>query len=221
MLVFASVCVIAVLGGLLKAIRIPPGEKWKNLRAARNNLALSCFILAALSVLNFLMQGYGKSPSVQDILVLLIASSQALLFTMTLLTFIQPLYVRKERVIPQIAAIVAAGVLLLLFLFLWEPVFPVIFYAAIVSFLFQLAYYTFLFNKKYTLCLRQLEEYYDEDEDNRLQWVKTSFYTALSIGVTALWILFFKGWVYDVFIIVYTAFYVYMACRFSTTGITT
>jgi YesN/AraC family two-component response regulator len=60
-----------------------------------------------------------------------------------------------------------------------------------------------------------MEEYYDEDEDHRLQWVRTGFYTSLSIGVMALCsLLFLKEWVYDIFIVIYTAFYVYMVSRF-------
>lgn len=215
MLVFTSACVIAALGGLLPGIHFPSGKEWKNLRVARDYLATSCLILAALSVLNFLMQGTGKNSSAQDILVLLIASCQALLFTMTLLTFIQPLYVRKKRVIPQAAAITAVGTVLFLTLFLWKTAFPVVFYAAMAGYLFQLVYYTTLFRRKYALCLRQMEEYYDEDEDHRLQWVRTGFYTSLSIGVMALCsLLFLKEWVYDIFIVIYTAFYVYMVSRF-------
>lgn len=218
-LIFASACVIAALGGLLPGIRFPSGKEWRNLRVACGYLALGCLILAALSVLNLLMQGYlihdyTENRSVEDVLVLLIASYQALLFTMMLLTFIQPLYVRKERVVPQAAVITVAGGVLFLSLYLWEPAFPFVLYTAMAAYLCQLVYYTILFRKKYTLCLRQMEEYYDEDEDHRLQWVRSGFYIALAIGVMALCTFFANRWVYDAFIVIYTAFYVYMVCRF-------
>jgi AraC-like DNA-binding protein len=214
MLVFASACVISALGGVLKSIRIPSGGQWKNLGTARDSLAISCFILAAFSILDFLMRDHGQYGPTGDILVLFIASCQALLFTMMLIMFIQPLYVRKGRIMPQIAAIMGAGVLLSLSLLLWEEAFPIVLYAAMAGYIVQLACYTLLFNKKYARCLRQLETYYDEEEDERLRWVKTSFYTALSIGIMALGSLFFKGRMTDIFIVVYTAFYVYMTARF-------
>jgi hypothetical protein len=169
-LIFASASVTASLGGLLLGISIPPDTKWKNLYISRAYLALACFILSGFNFLIFFSRTYAYSSSIQNMLIVTIASYQALLFTMTLLTFIQPLYVRKERVIPQFAIIVAVTLLLFLTMFFWKKAFPFVFYAAVAGYLFQLTYYTTLFRKKYTLCLRQLEEYYDEDEDHRLQF---------------------------------------------------
>lgn len=213
-LIFVSACVTATLGGLLSGIHIPPDVKWRNLRIARGYLALACFILAGFNLLNFFLQSEANSSSIQDALILYIASYQALLFTMTLLTFIQPLYVRKEVVVPQLATITVAGVSLLLSLFLWEPLFPVLFHISMAAYLFQLIFYTVLFRRKYLLCLKQLEEYYDEDKDNRLKWVECSFYTALGVGIMALLSLFLAEWAYDLFIVVYTAFYAYVTGRF-------
>lgn len=218
-LVLSSASVIAALGILLLTIRFPTGEQRSTLRVASIYLALSCLTLGALSILNFFIQGHllqdtAQNWTVEDILVLFTASCQALLFTMMLLLFIQPLYVRKERILPQLAAILTAGLLLIISFSLWEKGFPFLFYAAISGYLFQLLYYTGLFRKKYALCLKQLQEYYDEEEDHRLRWVQLGFYIALSIGVTALVIPFFKTWGYDLFIIVYTAFYIYMVSRF-------
>ncbi|HOO96064.1 MAG TPA: AraC family transcriptional regulator [Proteiniphilum sp.] len=212
-LIFASASVTASLGGLLLGISIPPDTKWKNLYISRAYLALACFILSGFNFLIFFSRTYAYSSSIQNMLIVTIASYQALLFTMTLLTFIQPLYVRKERVIPQFAIIVAVTLLLFLTMFFWKTAFPFVFYAAVAGYLFQLTYYTTLFRKKYTLCLRQLEEYYDEDEDHRLQWVRSGFYTALSIGVMALCALF-NEWLCDAFIVIYTLFYIYMISHF-------
>ncbi len=59
------------------------------------------------------------------------------------------------------------------------------------------------------------EEYYDEDEDHRLQWVRFGFYTALSIGVMALCALF-NEWLCDAFSIVIYTFFTYMISHFLT-----
>lgn len=214
MLLFASACVIAALGFLLLGIPMPLGEKWKNLRIARNFLSISYFTLAALSILSLLMHGYEDGLTFRDVIVLIIASFHALLFTLTLLLFIQPHYVCRERIIPQIAIISTAGLLLILSLFFGKIAFPYIFYTAIVIYLTQLIFYTVLFRNKYALCLKQIQEYYDDDEDKRLRWVRNVFYTALTLGLTALFTLFTNWWINDIFIVIYTTFYTYIAYRF-------
>lgn len=62
--------------------------------------------------------------------------------------------------------------------------------------------------------MAQLESYYDEDEEHRLQWIKSSFYSSLFIGISALLPIYFQSYLYYLFIIIYTAFYVYVSCRF-------
>ena len=213
-LIFASASVTIALGSLLQIIRIPADRKWRKLRLARNYLAMACFILGAFNLVAFFLQYSEKNFPIQSALILYIASYQALLFTMTLLMFIQPLYVTKKMIVPQFTAITTVGAILFLSLFLWESLFSLIFYTAIAAYLFQLLNYTLLFRRKYRACLRQLEEYYDEDKDSRLRWVQFSFYTALSIGTMALLSLFLGRWSYELFIVIYTAYYVYMTGRF-------
>lgn len=200
-------------------IRIPSGKEWKNLGATRGYLALSCFLLAAINILSYLNERYPVADiahldAIKDIVVLVFASWQAMMFTMTLLTFIQPLYLNKKDVAQQLVVILSSGGLLLLSLFLWSSIFLVIYYIAIAAYLLQLIYYTVLFSKQYKQCLKQLEEYYDEDESYRINWIRTIFYTALGIGILVLISLFLNGFGNNAFIIIYTAFYLYVVVRF-------
>ncbi len=218
-LILASASIIATLGVILMGIRIPSGKEWKNLGATRGYLALSCFLLAAINILSYLNERYPVADiahldAIKDIVVLVFASWQAMMFTMTLLTFIQPLYLNKKDVAQQLVVILSSGGLLLLSLFLWSSIFLVIYYIAIAAYLLQLIYYTVLFSKQYKQCLKQLEEYYDEDESYRINWIRTIFYTALGIGILVLISLFLNGFGNNAFIIIYTAFYLYVVVRF-------
>ena len=168
-LIFASASVTASLGGLLLGISIPPDTKWKNYIFPRIPGA-GLFYIVRIQFFDFFSRTYAYSSSIQNMLIVTIASYQALLFTMTLLTFIQPLYVRKERVIPQFAIIVAVTLLLFLTMFFWKTAFPFVFMPPWrVTFSADILYHPV--PEKYTLCLRQLEEYYDEDEDHRLNFI--------------------------------------------------
>lgn len=212
---FGSSSIILVLGALLLGVRIPADEGLRKLRSARGYLSLSYFILASFGFFSYFMQTEAEDTSLLMASTLFIGSYQALLFTMTLLTFIQPIYVRKNLVLRHLTIITIAGIALFVVLYFYPyTVFLYVFYAAIAAYLFQLVYYTRLFRRGYNECIRQLQEYYDEDEDNRLRWVAGSFYGALGIGILALLCIFSRGWFYILFIVIYTSYYAYMVCRF-------
>ncbi|MDI9604196.1 MAG: helix-turn-helix domain-containing protein [Bacteroidota bacterium] len=64
------------------------------------------------------------------------------------------------------------------------------------------------------MSLRQLEEYYDEDEQGRLRWVRNGFYAALSLGIIAAVSAYFPFWMYISFLLVYLFFYSWFVIRF-------
>lgn len=215
LLTFASSSVAAALGALLLGLRIPGGQALGTLRTARGYLALSYFIWAAAGLAStFLHPDVGDKPADQ-ILILTIASCQALLFTMTLVVFIQPLHVRRKTVVRQLAGIAAASLALFAALHLSPGMFfPWLFRLAIAAYLILLAAYTCLFRRKYALTVRQTEAYYDEEQEARLRWVKVCFYSALGIGLMVPGLLFFYRETYDTCLVVFTAYYVCMTGRF-------
>ena len=148
------------------------------------------------------MQSKAESQQLLSAIILLIGSCQALLFTLTSVTFIQPIAVRNNLAINQLIPITAIGILLVASSILSpERVFPYLFYPAVGCYLFQLIYYTYLFRSEYNKSLAQLETYYDDEENDRLQWVKFCFYSALVIGILALFTLFLNYYFYCAFII--------------------
>lgn len=214
-LTFGSSSVTLVLAFLLLGIRIPKNEALKKLRVARNYLSLSYFILAGFGFVCYFMHIEAEKDAVLMASTLFAASYQAFLFTATLLTFIRPVYVKKRFIVKHLLLITAVGIsLLLTSLFAEDTVYPYVLYSSIALYLFQLFYYVRMFRREYGQSLKQLEAYYDEDENYRLRWVKFCFYSALGVGVLALLSLFCGNFLYCIFIVVYTAFYSCMVFRF-------
>ena len=59
-----------------------------------------------------------------------------------------------------------------------------------------------------------MEEYYDEDEQGRLRWVRNGFYAALSLGIIASVSAYYPYWMYICFLIAYIIFYTWFVIRF-------
>lgn len=212
-LTFGSSSIILVLGFLLLGIYIPKEESLKNLHAGRKYLSFSYFILAASGFFSYFLQMETESDPVLMASTLLIASYQALLFTATTLIFIRAI-IKKKWIVTQLYAITIIGVALALSS-ACSPnrLYLSVFYAAVMLYLFQLGFYTRLFRREYRKSLRQAEEYYDEEQDKRLGWVKFCFYSALGIGIFAFFSLFMDTFFYSFFILIYTAYYSYMVYR--------
>lgn len=213
-LTFATSFTIIILMVMLLAIHVQPDKKLDSFRLAKKYLSLAYFILGLSGFISFFTQQEAENRSLLTSCTLIIASFQALLFTYTILVLIQPLYVRRKQILIQLGSIATLGILLLLILFFApEPLYKIFFYLVVIIYLLQLSYYTYIFRLKYNACLLSLEEYYEDDERARLQWVNFAFYSALIIGILALISLFLNFYFYILFSILYPVYYAYIVSR--------
>ena len=216
LLTLLSSTVIIILGILLKQITLPTEATQSKIRGARNYLSLSYLILGVLS---FLSISVGEARAEDRLLLLLItafiAAFQALLFTSTLLVFIQPQQVKSRWIYRQIGYILVAGTVLTAG---WgggnDQTVPWIYVLTLVLYAVQQVYYVRRFRHAFQQCILQMEEYYGEEQQARMHWVKFSFYSALCIGLLSIVSSLSGIWVFTCFIVAYTAYYTYVVVRF-------
>ena len=206
----ASAFMIAMLGGMLATTTILPEDGLEKLRKARNILVPSYFVLALLSLVCCFT---GYDHRIEPASTLFVASFQAFLFTISMLVFIRPGEVRWSTVFRQAGAIAVAGATLFITLFCFTDYYLWFFYTGIAAYIIQLIIYTRKFTQAYRKTVQEVEDYYDEDEENRLTWVKTGFYSALAVGVMAISVLFFTDW-YKFFVPLYVLYYSFMVMWF-------
>ena len=210
-----SAIAILTLGVILGAVRFPESKIWNKTRAAHIYLAVSYLVLGAGNIIEYFHHSSADDPLMLLGITALISSFQALLFTATLLVFVQPSYVSKRRVLTQILLILACGTVIMSAI-VWELLPAAVLFPLILAlYLFQLTNYTMLFRRKYAACISTLEEYYDEEQDERLKWVKICFYLALSVGLLGITAALVGMWLYLIFIVLYTIFYTWTVIQFN------
>ncbi len=205
----ASAFMVAMLGGMLATTTIQQEEGLEKLRKARNIIVPSYFVLALLSVLCCLT---GYDSRIEPLSTLCVASYQALLFTMSMMVFIRPAEVRWKTVGKQAGGITVVGVILFGAM-MFTDYSSGFFYVSLAAYIAQLLFYTRKFMQAYRKTVQEVEDYYDDEEESRLTWVKTGFYSALVIGIMAIVIMFRPG-LYMLFIPLYVAFYGFMVMWF-------
>ena len=99
---FAVSSVIILLAVLLLGIRVSNDDRLANFDVARKYLSLSYFVLGMAGFIRFFSQQEVVDKLLLASITLIIASLQALLFTYTILTLIQPMHVKKKHIFIQL-----------------------------------------------------------------------------------------------------------------------
>lgn len=181
-LMLISAFAIAIFGVMLRIINIVD-TRLDKLRKARNLLVFSYFVLAALSLVCF-FTGYDRH--IESASTLVVASFQALLFTMATVIFVRPEKVEWKTICIHSGGITVASIVLFATLLYLPEVYNQVFYIGLAAYIVQLIAYTRIFLRAYRQTVHEVEDYYDDDEEGRLKWAKYGFYGALAIGIMAI-----------------------------------
>ncbi len=217
-----SSVVIFMLGVILVYIPVPRTEGWDDFRQMRIYLVAAYLILALVGVVNNVVeipsQSSGGVPSgnlsyLERLIVLFIASFQALLFTATNLTFIRSRFVRFRNMAGNSVAIFVVA--LICFPLLKTEYHQIMIYVAGALYGIQLIAYTAIFQREFELAVKRLEEHYDDNMKVRIEWIRLCYYSALVVGVAAflLSVLPVSKQYYTYFTILYTIYYLYILSR--------
>lgn len=201
--------VVTTLGLVLSLVRIEPNEDNLKIRVARWILVASYFLLSVPDWLNI----YGANDSEDKTAATIVAASiQALLFTFTLITMIQPRLVTRKRMLANVALVAAGSVAFLVADSLIGSLYVTV--AAVVAVILQMCAYIRLFRRCYSRYVEQIADYYDDERRQHLLWARHSFYVALSVGVLGIVSLTLPQAAYNAFMCVYMLFYLWFASRF-------
>ena len=209
---FSASAILAV-GVILLMLSIPFTNEWKQFRTVRLCLAFTCLVLSASDFASCFALDSHQDAQLFSTLTLIVASCQAMLFTTASLVFVQSPRVHRRSVLTQLGIITAVGVTLLVSQYHFPRLYPYLFATAIAAYIAQITLYTLTFRKDYKSCVQQLEAFYDEDERGRMRWISRCFYSALVVGVVALFfcVIPYSSITYDLFVLSYTLYYIYIA----------
>lgn len=215
LMLLVSSAIILILSVLLMGIHMPKNGAWTKLRRAQKYLSLSYMIMGAAGFGEILFD-QTDNMLVMVVYTAFIMAFQGLLFTATFLVILQPSFVKIRRVAFHLSLIILFGTIFTLSIYYYGDTYATpIMIAAVCIYLIQQVYYTIVFRRHFLTCLKKLEDYYDEDQQARLRWIKLGFFSAVGVGLLAIISTFGNIFIYFLFILAYTAYYSYMTIRFN------
>lgn len=195
------IVVCLLMGTSFLSIHIPQKEDLKNYKISLKVLAGAYFVMGLLTFLILAFNLADNSREYFTFIAIFISSTQALLFTFTLVTLINPQFVKLKNVLkhlspyaifiicytissiiygdPKLSSLTDVG----LYIdnpTIWIRLIFLAYYA------FQLIYYTIIFiseEKKYNA---EILNYFSEVVKLKMEWVNVAYYTALAVGVIAM-----------------------------------
>jgi AraC-like DNA-binding protein len=158
-------------------------------KALRMMIFTYCYfgLICAMELWSMLSIPESDDEKMVQIIVLIIAVSQAFLFTYTLILLIHASYVTRRRMMREIITIFSASAIVVILYFIL-PVdwIKIAIYLFVLFYVYLLIKYTRLFLITYRECLRKMDSFFSGQEAERLKWIRFSFFAALSIGLLAL-----------------------------------
>ncbi|MDR1624107.1 MAG: helix-turn-helix domain-containing protein [Tannerellaceae bacterium] len=196
---------------------IPDNPLLGNYRKARYVMIGAYLFFIAIAVAEYL----SGDPSVQNVLLmqavtLVIASSQAFLFTFAMLALVDVQFPGWRHIFRE-AAVVLLFIVAIFTVYTCcsETFFQAAFYGFTVIYALSLVRYTVLFLKSYRQFRCRIDNYYSGEEARRLRWIVLSFFSALAVGIMALLsAVFMSILVALLYAIIFDAFYLFFAVRF-------
>ena len=208
---------LLIVGLCLLGISIPRGDTLRNYRISRRLLSLAFFMLGAVSIWE-VWAGFEPDSGFDPVILVLTLSTaalQAFLFTSALINLINIRFMTTRWMLSQFGLIAGlSAVLLIIYAYVKPEITWPLFWVFTGFYCLQLLYYIRLFIREHRKYQHNIDNYFSEDEQNRLAWVKHFFILAAGIGVSAIVSLFLPTVPYILFILTYTVLYVYFSVKY-------
>lgn len=212
---WVSAAMIFELGIVLALFKTKDGHEYHKYHAARKWLSVACVTLGVLMAVNQLIPADVNHTMWLRVVVLCIAALQAMMFTMTILSIIAVQKVTRRYILLQTLLIVAGGACVMSVCGLSPEMSRAAFYFGIIAYLLLLGYYARSFIHSFHQFRQEINTYYEEEEINySLRWIRRLFWSALAVGLLSFLSLTGIYWLDGIFIIIYTAYYIYFTIQF-------
>ena len=218
-LAYIMAIVSSTLGLFLLLSSVSENVGLKPYYLSRRVLAIAYFVLGVFYTIDGVM--IGSEPGDEDLFLAANVSlglplCQAYLFTYALIILIEPSFaLHKWNRVQQVCIVTGCVSIITGFFLGIRPLQYVLFFMMLTFYLYQLICYTRLFLKKKKMYISRVENYFSGNEISWLRWVDVAFFSALIIGIGALFsVIIFDMRFNIVFILICGVFYFAFALKY-------
>ena len=204
-----------MFGLLLFLIKVPNTEYSRKIAKTKNTIAV-CFIICAILFFTCLkysgMENYDVFASMMMFVTTCMSS---VVLSFSLINLLDETFIESDKFFLNIGLVAALSVLFIRS-FWWEAgwIRSLVHAIYVLVFLLQCLTHIIAFRKRYKQGLKKMEQYYDEEEDKKLQWIHFCYVIMMLTQMFILVYLLFPTGFMKVYNVWYSLFMLYFTANF-------
>lgn len=203
----------SVLAFLLWFIKVPATEYSRRLVKTKNSIAMSFFVCAVLMYMclgHASLQEYG---TFSKLMMFVVTSVSSVVLSFSLINLLDER--DNDRFYLNLAAVIIMSWMLMRAFLLGPGTLRTVAIAAYVFlFIIQCVIHIVNFNKSYKKCLAKLEQYYDDEEDHKIKWIRFCYIIMMLTQMFVLVYMLLPQPFMKIYALWYVLFLVYFTANF-------
>lgn len=204
-----------ILGLLLLLIKVPGTAYYKKIANTKNTIAVCYLICSVLFFATLRYSGISDYDVFSSLMMFVITATASVVLSYSLITLLEPGEFDHDKFYLNVGA-VAVMSFILAKSFWWEDGFGKIAVMSVSLFLFiiQCLGHIVKFRKTYLKSVKQLEMYYDEEEDTKIRWIKFCYIIMMLTQTFILVYMLLPRGMMKVYTLFYSLFMLYFSANF-------
>ena len=204
-----------ILGLLLLLIKVPGTAYYKKIANTKNTIAVCYLICSGLFFATLRYSGISDYDVFSSLMMFVITATASVVLSYSLITLLEPGEFDHDKFYLNVGA-VAVMSFILAKSFWWEDGFGKIAVMSVSLFLFiiQCLGHIVKFRKTYLKSVKQLEMYYDEEEDTKIRWIKFCYIIMMLTQTFILVYMLLPRGMMKIYTLCYSLFMLYFSANF-------
>ena len=204
-----------ILGLLLLLIKVPGTAYYKKIANTKNTIAVCYLICSVLFFATLRYSGISDYDVFSSLMMFVITATASVVLSYALITLLEPGEFDHDKFYLNVGA-VAVMSFILAKSFWWEDGFGkvAVMIISILLFIIQCLGHIVKFRKTYLKSAKQLEMYYDEEEDTKIRWIKFCYIIMMLTQTFILVYMLLPRGMMKVYTLFYSLFMLYFSANF-------
>ena len=204
-----------ILGLLLLLIKVPGKAYYKKIANTKNTIAVCYLICSVLFFATLRYSGISDYDVFSSLMMFVITATASVVLSYSLITLLEPGEFDHDKFYLNVGA-VAVMSFILAKSFWWEDGFGkvAVMIISILLFIIQCLGHIVKFRKTYLKSAKQLEMYYDEEEDTKIRWIKFCYIIMMLTQTFILVYMLLPSGMMKIYTLCYSLFMLYFSANF-------
>ena len=211
----AALTVSLTLATVLMLIKVPRTEYAKKLTRSKTTIATNFLVGAFIFGYTLYHSDTPEYEKFSAVTTLIVTAFSSIIMSYSLINLMQPRYIDSSRFMISIFILFFVSAILTESFFSESVgLYRIALITATVLYAIQNSYLIIIFDKAYKKSLDLLEKYYDEDEEQKVKWIRFCYILTMLTTMFVLIYMFLPKWLIGLYIFFYILYMIYFAGNF-------